>query len=135
MDQTSSPPYPIDPATLSPETIPTPVVPIDALPYWKGGAQEIKTFRGHSQGVWSVDYSPDGLTLASGGGDRYLRKLLVHGGRAVVQFAARKTDPRSQWVTRLVERRGANRAAIAVANRNARIIWSILTSDQSYRVA
>ena len=47
--------------------------PIDALSYWKAGTHEVKTFRGHSQGVWSVGYSPDGLTLASGGADRHLR--------------------------------------------------------------
>ena len=43
---------------------PTPPPPVDAIEYWKAGTHEVKTFRGHSQGVWSVSYSPDGLTLA-----------------------------------------------------------------------
>ncbi len=94
MDQTSSPPFPIDPATLSPEGMPKPAVPIDALPYWKGDAQEIKTFRGHSQGVWSVAYSPDGLTLASGGGDRYLRIWDIETGRLLKSLRGHTQDIR-----------------------------------------
>jgi WD40 repeat protein len=94
MDQTSSPPYPIHPDTLSPEGIPTPVVPIDALPYWKGDAQEIKTFRGHSQGIWDVAYSPDGLTLASGGGDRYVRIWDIETGRLLKSLRGHTHDIR-----------------------------------------
>ncbi|MGZ8366369.1 MAG: hypothetical protein ACXW34_03380, partial [Nitrospira sp.] len=39
---------------------------IDHLEYWKAGLRELKTFRGHSHGVWTVAYAPDGQTLASG---------------------------------------------------------------------
>lgn len=49
-------------------------------------------------------------------GDRHLRTLLIHGARSVVRVAQRKTDPFSQWVIRLRERRGMNRAIVAVAN-------------------
>jgi len=68
-------------------------------------------------------------------GDRHLRTLLVHGARAVVRTAPRKTDRHSQWVNDLHERRGANKTALAVANKNARIIWAVLSSGEPYRAA
>jgi transposase len=66
-------------------------------------------------------------------GDRHLRTLLVHGARAVVRVAQRKTDPFSQWVNNLRERRGMNRAIVAVANKNARIIWAMLNRNEEFR--
>jgi transposase len=68
-------------------------------------------------------------------GSQHLRTLLVHGGRAVVRTATNKTDPLNQWVNQLRERRGYNRAAVAVANKNARIIWAVLRSGEPYRAA
>src|SRR2546426_715344 len=68
-------------------------------------------------------------------GDTYLRKLLVHGARATIRWVGRKTDRRSQWIRQLVERRGKNRTAVAVANKNARIVWVLLTSHQDYQPA
>jgi len=68
-------------------------------------------------------------------GSQHLRCLLVHGARAVVRTAPRKTDPINQWVNQLRERRGFNRATVAVANKNARIIWAVLRSGEPYRVA
>jgi transposase len=68
-------------------------------------------------------------------GDQHLRTLLVHGARAVVRISAGRTDARSQWVKSLVERRGTNRAIVAVANKNARIIWSLLARGEDYRPA
>ncbi len=68
-------------------------------------------------------------------GSQHLRTLLVHGGRAVVRTAGNKTDPLNQWVNQLRERRGYNRAAVAVANKNARIIWAVLRTGEPYRVA
>ncbi len=65
-------------------------------------------------------------------GDRYLRKLLVHGARATLRWAKRKQDRRSRWIHALVERRGTNRAVVALANKNARIVWVLLTTDQVY---
>jgi transposase len=68
-------------------------------------------------------------------GSQHLRTLLVHGARAVVRTAARKTDPRSIWVNDLRERRGHNRATVAVANKNARVIWAVLRTGEPYRAA
>jgi transposase len=68
-------------------------------------------------------------------GDTYLRKLLVHGARATIRWVGRKTDRRSQWMRQLLERRGKNRTAVAVANKNARIVWALLTSHQDYQPA
>jgi transposase len=65
-------------------------------------------------------------------GDSYLRKLLIHGARVTLRWVGRKTDRRSQWMRQLVERRGKNRTAVAVANKNARIVWALLTSHQAY---
>ena len=66
-------------------------------------------------------------------GDRYLRTLLIHGARAALSRAAGKTDARSQWIGRMRERRHPNVVAVALANKNARIIWSLLSRDQEYR--
>jgi transposase len=65
-------------------------------------------------------------------GDVYLRTLLVHGARATLRWVGLKTDRRSQWVRGLVERRGKNKAAVAVANKNARLVWALLTTEQVY---
>lgn len=65
-------------------------------------------------------------------GDKHLRTLLIHGARSVVRVAAAKTDPFSQWVNALRERRGMNRAIVAVANKNARIIWAMLNRNEEF---
>jgi transposase len=67
-------------------------------------------------------------------GDVYLRKLLVHGARATLRWIDTKHDERSQWLKALMARRGKNRAAVALANKNARIAWAILAHNQEYRV-
>jgi transposase len=66
-------------------------------------------------------------------GDRYVRKLLVHGGRSVVRTCDKKTDKRSLWVKDKLERGGFNKAAVAVANKKARIIWALLATGECYR--
>jgi transposase len=70
-------------------------------------------------------------------GDRYIRTLLIHGARSAVNaaLAGNKTDARSLWIKDLVARRGKNRAAVALANKNARIIWALLSRQESYRAA
>lgn len=66
-------------------------------------------------------------------GDKHLRTLLVHGARAVVRVAAGRCDPFSRWVNALRERRGVNRTIVAVANKNARIIWAMLRQDSEFQ--
>lgn len=66
-------------------------------------------------------------------GDRYLRTLMIHGARAVLAKSGGKTDPRSQWIERMRERRHPNVVAVAVANKNARIVWSLLSGDKAYQ--
>jgi transposase len=67
-------------------------------------------------------------------GDVYLRTMLINGARAALLHAPRKHDPRSKWATGKIKTRGFNKACIAFANRNARVIWSLLAKGQEYRV-
>jgi transposase len=67
-------------------------------------------------------------------GDVYLRTLLVHGARATLRWIETKPDDRSRWLRALIARRGKNRAAVALANKNARIVWALLVHHQEYRV-
>ena len=60
-------------------------------------------------------------------GDTYLRTLLVQAARSAVQSAQRRADRLSRWVLALRERRGWQKACVALANKNARIVWTILT--------
>jgi transposase len=68
-------------------------------------------------------------------GDRYLRKLLVHGARSCLRWIDRQHDRRSQWVRSVMERRGWNRATVALANKNARVAWVLMGTEQVYRAA
>jgi transposase len=64
-------------------------------------------------------------------GDRSLRKLLVHGARATLRWVDTKSDDRSQWLKALIVRRGKNRAAVALANKKARIAWALLAHNEA----
>lgn len=68
-------------------------------------------------------------------GDRHLRTLLVHGARAVLRTAPKRSDAVSQWAVELQERRGAAKAIVAIANKNARIIFSMLRGGTEFRAA
>ena len=65
-------------------------------------------------------------------GDRYLRTLLIHGARSALGRVRNKQDPRSLWLGEMRQRRHPNVVAVALANKNARIAWSLLTSDTVY---
>jgi transposase len=75
----------------------------------------------------------DKLLGISKRGDTYLRTLLIHGARSVLKVAGDKTDPRSRWLQNLCARRNKNIAAVALANKNARIAWALLSKGLDYR--
>ena len=62
-------------------------------------------------------------------GDTYLRKLLIHGARAVL-FRYKKA---SEWMKAIVLRRGFNKACVALANKTARIVWALLITGERYQ--
>ena len=64
-------------------------------------------------------------------GDRYLRRLLVLGASAVIRHTRIKA--REGWLADLIERRPTMVAAVAQANKTARIVWALLTRGESYR--
>lgn len=68
-------------------------------------------------------------------GNTYIRSLLVHGARAVVAAAMKKQDKHSVWIQQLAQRRGFNRAVVALANKNARRVWALLTHNTVYKIA
>lgn len=68
-------------------------------------------------------------------GDSYVRSLVIHGARAVVRHATRKSDPLSRWIQRLVATRGFNKAVVALANKLIRMAWVILSRKEHYRPA
>lgn len=64
-------------------------------------------------------------------GDTYLRTLLIHGARSVIYHAAKRPESCS-WVSAVVNRRNKNVAAVALANKNARIVWALWAHDRCY---
>lgn len=66
-------------------------------------------------------------------GDQYLRYLLIHGARSVLKYVKNKHDSLSTWCSNLIERRGYNKACVALANKTARIIWVIMAKGQEYQ--
>ena len=66
-------------------------------------------------------------------GDVYLRTLLIHGARSAILAARHRGHGDNAWLRQLLERRHANVAAVAVANRNARIAWALLAHGREYR--
>lgn len=58
--------------------------------------------------------------------------MLVHGARAVLFRAAEKTEPLSEWINRIREKRGFNRAVIVLANKLLRVSWVIIGHNELY---
>lgn len=65
-------------------------------------------------------------------GDSYLRTLLIHGARAVLRVAERKAEHAGSWLAGIMRRRNQNVAAVALANKNARIVWALLAHDRVF---
>lgn len=66
-------------------------------------------------------------------GDGYLRRLLIHGARALMRHLKGRDDPRARWVQALQRRRGFNKAVVALAAKNARVLWAVLAHETDYR--
>jgi transposase len=68
-------------------------------------------------------------------GSPYLRRLFIHGGRAVLASVKREDHRFGDWLDRLQARSPQNVAVVAMANKMARMAWAVLTRDQDYRAA
>lgn len=65
-------------------------------------------------------------------GDDYLRTLLIQGAKSAVMTAHKRRDRISQWLVQLTARVGWQKAAVAMANKNARILWAVLAKGRRF---
>jgi len=84
------------------------------------------TPRQHSTG------GKDRLLGISKRGNSYLRKLMIHGARAVMRHAKNRDDNLSRWVNELASRKHVNVATVALANKTARIAWALVYNEAGY---
>lgn len=104
------------------------------------GVGEFTQFRNARQfGAWlglvPSQNSSGGKTNLGGitkRGDDYLRTLLIQGAKAAVMTANKRTDRLSRWLVQLRERAGWQKAVVALANKNARILWTIMTRETTF---
>jgi len=85
--------------------------------------------RQHSSG------GKDVLLGISKRGNPYLRKLLVQGALSVLRVVRKRSpelSPNTRWIQQLIARRGMQRATVALANKNARVVWALLAKGQAY---
>jgi transposase len=68
-------------------------------------------------------------------GDAYLRTLLILGARSMLRTAAKRADRLARWALSVKARRGYHRACVAIAAKNARIIWALLARNEPLRLA
>ena len=103
---------------------------------------DAKTFKNGRQvsawlGIVPKQYSSGGkdrLLGISKRGDTYMRTMLIHGARSVITANEKKKGKSTEdlWLSALVARRNKNVAAVALANKNARIMWALLAHDRGY---
>ena len=104
------------------------------------GVGEFKQFNsGHQFGAWlglvpSQNSSGGKASLGriTKRGDDYLRTLLIQGAKSAVMSAGKRDDPTSKWLVQLTARVGWQKACVAMANKNARILWSVMTREQGF---
>ena len=104
------------------------------------GVGDFKQFKGGHQfsawlGIVPRQNSSGGKTVLgriTKRGDDYLRTLLIQGAKSVVMSAGKRDDPTSKWLQQLVERVGWQKACVAMANKNARILWAVMTREQDF---
>jgi transposase len=108
-----------------------------------GTAKNFKNGRAFAAclGLTPREYSSGGKQKLLGitkRGNSYIRRLLIQGARVVTRYCLRKfseqTEQRIRWVQDLVARRGKHVAAVALANKTARIIWALLARGEEYRL-
>ncbi len=107
------------------------VAAVGNAPQFRNG-RELSAYLGLVPG----QHSSGGKTVLLGitkRGDRYLRTLLIHGARSALRQC--KGDTRTEWAWRIGAARGLNVAAVAMANKNARVLWALLTRGDRYRAA
>lgn len=110
-----------------------------------GKGEQFSNGRGLSAylGIIPKQHSSGGKTRLLGitkRGDRYLRSLLIHGGRSVLLSSLRqdangdyvKQDEHSCWVRDLLSRMPRNKVAVAIANKNARMVIALLKQEENY---
>jgi transposase len=86
-------------------------------------------------GLGPTQHGTGGKTMLGGMSQRgtpSLRRLLLQGAMAVLRHVAGKTAARSVWLQPLRARRGTQVAAVALANKNARILWALLATGDVY---
>jgi transposase len=66
-------------------------------------------------------------------GDVYLRTLLIHGARSAILAARRQGECKNVWLANLLNRRHANIAAVALANKNVRTVWALLAHGRAFK--
>jgi transposase len=89
-------------------------------------------------GLVPRQYTTGGKLRLGGIGRRanhYLRRQMIHGARSIVLRLSGHDETRSKWLKALVERRGFNRAVVALANKTARIVWALLAREEEYAAA
>lgn len=89
-------------------------------------------------GLTPRQYSTGGksrLGRISKRGDVYLRTLLVHGARSELRYTAARDDRKSRWAEHLKQSKSWNKAAVALANKHARIAWALLAGTAPYQPA
>ena len=111
-----------------------------AVKSWMGDGKQFKRGRDASAALGLVprQFSTGGQQVLLGitkCGNSYVRSMLIHGARAVLFRSAGKTDQLSSWVNLVREKRGFNRAVVALANKLIRIVWVIITRNEVYRVS
>lgn len=65
-------------------------------------------------------------------GHTYLRTLLIQGAKSAVMTAHRRDDPISRWAYQLREKSGWQKAVVALANKNARILWAVFVRGRPF---
>ncbi|HSI57209.1 MAG TPA: IS110 family transposase [Ideonella sp.] len=104
------------------------------------GVGDFKQFKsGHQFGAWlglvpSQNSSGGKASLGriTKRGDDYLRTLLIQGAKSAVMSAGKRDDPISRWLVQLTARIGWQKACVAMANKNARILWAVMTRERGY---